>query len=268
MNYKINLKKRYGSHYYEVTDGDTVLGTFPSSTTILKKHKDSFPLMCWAAKMAAEYIANALETKDIEELKNNPEKLQKIYFEAKKYHDTYKLKRAEEGSAGHEIIEHLNLGKKSKDLLASEEYNDHQKNYLKQYLLFAKKYKVKPIKECAEIQVFTLNSGGAAGTLDSLAFVDGKLTLVDYKTSKDIYPEYWIQVASYCKMFEECKHGLSIPQEIKDTPIEQVGILRIGQEDYDFQLKDLTYVEIANDRFLCYVRDYYLEKMLKEMDES
>lgn len=42
-----------------------------------------------------------------------------------------------------------------------------------------------------------------AGTLDALATINGRLFLVDFKSSKDCYPEYWIQLAAYRLALEE-----------------------------------------------------------------
>ena len=44
---------------------------------------------------------------------------------------------------------------------------------------------------------------GYAGTLDLIAEVEGKVTLVDYKTSKAIYPESFLQISAYSKAVEE-----------------------------------------------------------------
>lgn len=38
---------------------------------------------------------------------------------------------------------------------------------------------------------------GAAGTVDLFADVDGVLSILDYKTSKNVYPEYKVQLAAY-----------------------------------------------------------------------
>lgn len=60
-----------------------------------------------------------------------------------------------------------------------------------------------------------------AGTLDILAVVDGKLTLVDLKTSGGVYEEYWLQTAGYCIAFHE---------EHPDERIEQRLILHLDKE--------------------------------------
>lgn len=62
------------------------------------------------------------------------------------------------------------------------------------------------------------------GTLDVLCErKDGALVLVDLKTSKGIYDEMLIQVATYAAMYEEC-HGRAV---------DECFVVRIGKEDAD-----------------------------------
>ena len=42
---------------------------------------------------------------------------------------------------------------------------------------------------------------GFVGTPDLIAIIDGELAIADYKTSKRIYPEYWLQLASLQAMY-------------------------------------------------------------------
>lgn len=59
------------------------------------------------------------------------------------------------------------------------------------------------------------------GTLDILAKrADGRLVVIDLKTSKGIYDEMLVQAATYSAMYEEC-HG---------APVSDVFIVRIGKE--------------------------------------
>ncbi len=62
-----------------------------------------------------------------------------------------------------------------------------------------------------------------AGTLDMLATFDGKLTVVDWKTSKAIYPEARLQVAAYAIAVDEMGHG----------PVEEGLILRLPKTTVD-----------------------------------
>ena len=42
-----------------------------------------------------------------------------------------------------------------------------------------------------------------AGTIDALAKINGKLCVIDFKTSAKIYKEYYLQVAAYCNAIGE-----------------------------------------------------------------
>jgi len=58
------------------------------------------------------------------------------------------------------------------------------------------------------------------GTIDLLCKYDGQLSLIDFKTSKDVYADHKIQVSAYKKLLEENGHK-----------IERVFILKISKED-------------------------------------
>lgn len=52
-----------------------------------------------------------------------------------------------------------------------------------------------------------------SGRLDCVARVGGVLSLIDWKTGKGIYPEFWLQTAAYVKAWEE-EFGETIEQRI------------------------------------------------------
>lgn len=54
-----------------------------------------------------------------------------------------------------------------------------------------------------------------AGTVDMICELDGKLTIIDWKTGSGIYPEMLLQMAAYALMYEE---------EFGQT-VEQVGVV-------------------------------------------
>lgn len=60
------------------------------------------------------------------------------------------------------------------------------------------------------------------GTIDWYGELDGRLALVDIKTSGNIYAEHIIQVAAYAQMLKDEKY-----------PIDGVRILRFSREDND-----------------------------------
>ena len=60
------------------------------------------------------------------------------------------------------------------------------------------------------------------GTIDWYGELDGKMTLVDIKTSGNVYAEHVIQVAAYAQILKD-----------EDYPVEDVRILRFSWEDDD-----------------------------------
>lgn len=65
-----------------------------------------------------------------------------------------------------------------------------------------------------------------SGTLDYLAYVDGELALVDWKSSKGVWPEYWLQTAAYQAAYEE-ETG---------TRIQCRHIIKLGKTDGTFEV--------------------------------
>lgn len=85
------------------------------------------------------------------------------------------------------------------------------------------------------------------GTLDLFAELDGEFVLVDFKTSKAIYPDMLYQLAAYRKLLEE-----------QGWPVASARILRIGRdEDEGFEERIKTNLETEWDIFwhcLCIYR--------------
>jgi hypothetical protein len=74
-----------------------------------------------------------------------------------------------------------------------------------EYQAWRDAHEVKPLK----VEQTVWHSGlEYAGTLDLLARVNGRLAVVDFKTSKGIYPEYELQVAAYCAAVAHMGHGV------------------------------------------------------------
>lgn len=67
----------------------------------------------------------------------------------------------------------------------------------------------------------SLNCSKFGGTIDSIGYVDGTLCMVDYKTSKNIYPSMFLQLAGYSLLVKE-----NMPDEYKK--LEKFGILSVS----------------------------------------
>lgn len=96
------------------------------------------------------------------------------------------------------------------------------------WLSWAEQHELNPI--WIEETVWS-HSNSYAGTMDLLAFVDGKTTLIDWKTGKSVYPEARLQNIAYQRALEEMGHGkpaqgliVRLPKEPDDC-VEVVPVI-------------------------------------------
>jgi len=68
------------------------------------------------------------------------------------------------------------------------------------FLKWREKVNFKPIK--MELTVYS-KKFKYAGTLDAVGFIKDKLSIIDFKTSNKIWPEYALQIAAYKSAYEE-----------------------------------------------------------------
>ena len=101
-------------------------------------------------------------------------------------------------------------------------------NCIKAYKAWSRERK--PVWLQTEQKIYYHDPGGVncyAGTVDALAEVDGKLCVIDFKTSKKIYKPYHLQVSAYAQ-------AISMQDQI-DMPMGM--ILRLDKETGTFQEK-------------------------------
>lgn len=65
-----------------------------------------------------------------------------------------------------------------------------------------------------------------AGTIDAVCEIDGVLHVVDFKTSKDVWPEYELQVSAYLKVLQDGFHEITGPK--LDFSAAKLAILQVG----------------------------------------
>ena len=89
-----------------------------------------------------------------------------------------------------------------------------------------------------------------AGTLDWLAKLDGKMTLIDFKTSKQVTFKHFLQLSAYMKLLEE-EEGIIIEQAA-------ICLVNPGKSEFTFFTKEL--LDIG---FLVFQKltDFYLSKV-------
>lgn len=225
---------------------------YPSVTTILGIIDKSGPLINWAAKVTAEYIHNNFKEKDgkifIGDMELNTANAGKLLSRAKKEHNIIKTEAGDIGTHAHAEIEKIIKAAKvpTESVLCAME--PQIANPVRAYLKWAEENHFQPMH--SEQRVCLLKHK-VAGTIDCVGTLDGKLTLVDFKTSKAIYPEMKLQVAAYTKAWEETF----------GKKIEQVRILRIGKDKPEFECHTVDNVNFLFSIFLSCIPIYLWRKV-------
>lgn len=156
----------------------------------------SGPLMYWAVNMGAEFL-----TINLEKLKrdSNGDVILKLIDESKKQHRIRKEKAADTGSQVHAWVEGFIKAKTEKDIppvpKETEVYNG-----VMAFLKWTDEHNVKFLS--SERHIYS-KKHKYAGIMDAEAIIKGKKCVVDFKTSKGIYPEMRFQVAAYQAAMEE-----------------------------------------------------------------
>ena len=86
-----------------------------------------------------------------------------------------------------------------------------------------------------------------------MANIDGEFCVVDWKTSKAIYPPYYLQCAAYAKCIED----------IYDKPVDAAYILRFDKETGAFESARSENIDAD---FIAFLGALHLYKRLKEIE--
>lgn len=214
-----------GKHYYSVT---TILGML-----------DKPALVPWAAKMTAEAcqqlihdhgIHNCLEGTILLSWEDDGDGhmgLENIITEAKKAYRSKSRKAMDIGTLVHELIEkhcHTGIAPDLKD------EPDEVQTAFNAWLKWVDENDFEPIMQ--EVQVHD-PIVGYAGRFDAIAKVNGVVTILDFKTSSNIFDEYLYQLGAYWAAAND-----------EEAPIHQGGILRLDKETGMPEWKTYTLEEL------------------------
>ena len=122
--------------------------------------------------------------------------------------DQRKLQKAGDiGTSVHKMVE-WELGKELGEDVGScpELKGPEAENAFGEWVKWRDEVELKPLY--LERTVYS-HTYGYAGTMDCKAYVEGKLTLIDWKTGKAVYPEARIQNAAYRVADQECGEDLA-----------------------------------------------------------
>lgn len=214
---QVCIKLSPRSHAYTVLDQGINNGNefeVPSVTQILKVIDKSGPLSAWAVNSALA-VAQRLISPGVA---YTEEALSDILASAKSKYRRVSEEACEIGSLVHAWVEKYICAKLSGDAQTELPENEQAMSCCYAAVQWMDSHKLKPLS--TETIVYS-RKYGYAGTIDLLAEVDGKICVVDWKTSKAIYPEYHLQTAAYKFAIEEMGIG------------DQIGrwVVRIGKED-------------------------------------
>lgn len=230
---KVELIFNDATHTYTVDD--KIVYGVTSVVGVLDKPA----LVYWSANMGAEFAGKVLEVGMVIDELNKPAIIDGIKTAFRK-----KSKDAADiGTAVHAYLEeYLNAGI-NKQPLPAMPVNKHIRAAIEAFIAWTKENKVKFL--ASERKIYS-KEYGYAGTLDALAMVNGKLAIVDFKTSNGIYPDYFLQTAAYAKAIEE-EDG---------TPIEETWILRVPKDGTDFGTAKDDNVDMNFRSFLGCLENY------------
>lgn len=184
---KVKIKFHPNSHRYYVND-KSVTGV----TTFIGIKDKSRPLVLWAVGLYSEYLYQNLGVKLTQE----------IIVEGSQQHAIRKQEAADTGTKIHDWCERYikhKLKIKGYDLPDMPEDQNVQIG-VNAFLDWEKEHKVKFLS--SERIVYS-KKHDYIGTLDIEAMIDGKLCLVDLKSSSALYNSVRLQTAAYLKADEE-----------------------------------------------------------------
>src|SRR5690348_2093067 len=171
----------------------------PSITTILKVIGKGDALTQWAANCAADYIRECVAP---------GERLDEIAINALADGARFAFRRKSKeacdiGTLVHKWIEAYLVEWFAGRRVPEMPVNDDARRACNAALDWLARTNYKP--QATEMRLYSLKHG-YAGTADAqgvAASINGKLAIVDWKTSKAIYPEYRFQTAAYAQAHSE-----------------------------------------------------------------
>ena len=164
--------------------------------------------------------------------------------------NAYRDELADVGTLAHAMVQAHLQG----ETVDTDDYSKHQQdlaeNSVLSYLAREQGHKIRPLLCETPLVSETWRYGG---TVDCYCELDGVPTLLDFKTSKAVYSDYFLQVSAYKQLLEEAGY-----------PVKSCRILRIGREESEgFEERVLTNLDKYLQVFTNLLDIYYLKKELK-----
>lgn len=242
---KLNVDYDPIKHIYYVED-KAVNGITDALKVIAKPF-----LIPWALKMGEEYLLeNLAPGKALDELE-----IKRLAEGMKKAHTIRSGDAADIGTLGHEWIEKYYRGEKP-----AVPVNNQLRNITEAFMQFAEGHTIEPIH--SEKLLYSVQNR-FAGRVDMICLFDGKLAILDWKTSSGIYPEYFLQMGGYDIAFSE--EQLFDTESVEDfKPVELHIIVQCSKKG---ELNVAVTEEVTRNR-QGFMAALTLTRALRQVDEE
>ncbi len=160
----------------------------------------------------------------------------------------YTERTARVGSLAHAMISAALLGESFAASDAAPEEMEQASRSLAHFLAWRERHSLRPV-HCES--AFVSERLRYGGTVDCYCVLDGEPVLLDFKTGKSIYPEYFVQLAAYAELLRE-----------QGFPVRELRVLRLGGGDKTWEEKSVRETEKWFALFESLLKIYYLKKEL------
>lgn len=200
------------SHQYKI-NGKNI----PSVTTITSMIDKSRPLLKWAENLSREFLMQYL---------NVPLEQNTIESAVTQY-SIKRDKAADEGTQVHDWISQFINSKLNPDNVPMPDLDIESPAVMNGITGFLKWYNENNITFLESEKMVYSKKHNYIGTFDVLMIVNNKLVLADWKTGKDVRPEFNLQLSAYHQALKE---------ELIDIVVDEYMILHFDKESAEFKV--------------------------------
>lgn len=225
---EIRVEFHPGTHRYYIFDKDIEVTPRAPSVTTVCGIIDKPWLVPWAANSAVALCAGAIQPNQ----EHSEIFLETVWAQARKGYRTIKQAAADVGTEVHTFLEKYIRDPSHIENIPPEDTQAGRS--IRAAIKWLESNQIEPLE--VERRIFS-RKHRFTGTLDKRAKVNGIHTILDWKTSKGLYPEFLLQTAAYQGAYEE---------ETSDR-IEQRILVRLDKETGDFHPHVLRRGEFRKD---------------------
>lgn len=221
--FEVEFIEKNRRHFYKIKGQDKL---YPSVTWYLNMIGGSktTALQTWAKNLAVEYIANSLRDKIGNDIKITENFINEMVLIGKQQPKWNLEKAADVGTKAHNAFDYyIHNGK-------APEMDEQTTHLFNNFLDWVNEHKIKFIMPDTAV---VCNEEGmmVGGKFDAVAQdEDGKLILIDFKSSNHISEDYAMQLSFYFHAFK-CTYGVELDKGM---------IVRFDKKEPKFQIQEIS----------------------------